>query len=167
MTRDVVTSTPAPTQPVTPSAAYQSALAPIAIAVGLGLALVGILDLTLLWVPSRFGDPEWEFVALTNTFDSLPLPIFGLSLLAAGLVVRARRSGLFALGIFFILLVLVVLAATALFALGAPVSWRGTPPQLRPVMTMLLGKTAILALVYIVLTIYLASFSFKQARSVR
>ncbi len=58
--------------------------------IGSAFAFVGIVDLTLLWTPLRFGNPAWEFTALSQTFTNLPLTGFGFVLLAFGLVRHPR-----------------------------------------------------------------------------
>jgi hypothetical protein len=152
--------TPAPTE----AASIRPALARIAIGVGLGLTIIGLTDVALLWIPPRFGSIEWEFDALTSTFESLTLVTFGLSLLAAGFLTRGTKAGLYTVSALFTLLLFVVLGAIALFGLNAPVAYRGTPALVRPTMKLILIKTSLLALIYLVLYSYLASSAFKLAR---
>lgn len=55
-------------------------------ATGAAFAIVGLVDLALLWFPLRFGSPAWEFGTLSRTFDSLPMTGLGMALVAFGLV---------------------------------------------------------------------------------
>ncbi len=40
--------------------------------------LVGLLNLVLIWIPVRFGSPEFEFASVASSLDSMPLPAMGL-----------------------------------------------------------------------------------------
>ncbi len=53
---------------------------------GAAFAIVGLADLTLLWVPLRLGNVNWEFAAVSRTFASIPMSGLGLGLVAYGLV---------------------------------------------------------------------------------
>ena len=55
-------------------------------ATGAAFAIVGLVDLALLWFPLRFGSPAWEFGTLSRTFDSLPMTGLGMAFVAFGLV---------------------------------------------------------------------------------
>lgn len=55
-------------------------------AIGAAFAIVGLVDLSLLWFPLRFGIPAWEFGTLSRTFDNLPMTGLGLALVGFGVV---------------------------------------------------------------------------------
>jgi hypothetical protein len=85
-------------------------------------ALVGILNLILLWVPVQLGSPEYEFASVASSFDSLPLPSMGLILaLAASRARGLVLSGRLAVGLA-IVLALAVLIGTVLYWLNVPLA---------------------------------------------
>lgn len=117
-------------------------VAPILLAAGVVLAIAGLTDVGLFYWPMRFGDAEWEFGVVAQTFDALPLPTLGLVLVAIGLLARGgrRRWGRVASLVFFgagaclaVLAVLflldVPLALAALGRSGAAMRARGLAPN--------------------------------------
>ena len=102
------------------------------IVIGAAFAIVGLVDLTLLWTPLRFGDPAWEFTTLSRTFTNVPLTGLGLLFVAIGLVrhpsdratlVRVAAAVFAALTI--VLAVLGVLYVTVSFAVLRQTSIEG------------------------------------------
>ena len=139
------------------------AVARVLVAVGLVLAVAGLVDVGLFYWPMRFGDAEWEFGTIAQTFDALPLPTLGLALVAVGLWARGGRpawmrgmAAVFAiaaaiavfLGLIFLLDVPVALKALSRAA--ATAQQRGVPPN--PLVSSGLkrgiGKAVIFAVAY-------------------
>jgi hypothetical protein len=128
------------------------------------------MDVLLLWFPLRFGTAEWEFGTASSTFDALPLGTIGFALLAAAAVAKGWRwasavAGWVALGLAFVLL-----AVLLLFALDAPLAWKGVTAAYLPVLKKAMFKTVVSAVAYIglyavtgVLTLRLAQ-RFKGVR---
>lgn len=46
--------------------------------------LVGLVDLTLLWIPANLESVTWEFATIGRTLDGFPMSALGLGLLAYG-----------------------------------------------------------------------------------
>jgi len=87
---------------------------------GCAFALVGALDLLLLWTPLRLANLAWEYATVTRTFDAIPMPALGLLLIAFGSLrqgavpkrrIRTVAAAFFALGILCICLGLLVLTS--------------------------------------------------------
>src|SRR5688500_13563574 len=101
------------------------AAAPLLVAVGLAVSIVGGGDVMLFFWPPRFGDNEWEFGTIAQTVDALPLPTMGMLLLA--LAARAvGGSPLWSRGLAVAFLVALVglLVLGGLFLLDVPVAFK-------------------------------------------
>lgn len=96
---------------------------------GLLLVIVGGFDLTLLWYPSQFGSPEFEFATASRFLSSLPVLTMGLGLLIAVGVMRGQRGALFAAGTVCVLIAVVAALALILFALNIPLALRAAPGE--------------------------------------
>jgi hypothetical protein len=59
--------------------------------IGLAFLVVGGSDFALVWFPLNFGNPEWEFGTVTQSFNGLPILLLGLGLLVAGADQVGRR----------------------------------------------------------------------------
>jgi hypothetical protein len=62
------------------------------VAAGVAFGIIGAVDLVLLWVPVRLGDPIWEFGTLSRTLDNLPMAVLGIALITIGLVRHPDRN---------------------------------------------------------------------------
>lgn len=106
------------------SAAF-SDVAWILIAGGLVLSLSGWVDILLFYYPAQFGQNEWEFGTIAQTFDALPLPMMATVLLALG--VRARgghRIWPRGLAVLCALVALCLVGLLVIFVLDVPIAWK-------------------------------------------
>ena len=95
------------------------------LAVGLVLALVGWTDVALLYYPPFFGNNEWEFGVVAQTFDALPTSTVAMLLLAVGLRARGGRpipTRLF--GVLCGVIMLVIVGLLVIFLLDVPIAWK-------------------------------------------
>lgn len=60
--------------------------------VGLAFVVMGCTDLLLAWYPSGFGNPEWEFGAISSTLNGLALPTLGVYLVLSAAVVHDEHT---------------------------------------------------------------------------
>lgn len=91
------------------------------LALGCALAVVGVFDLALLWVPMELGTAGWEFAAVSRTFTNAPMTMVGLVLIAFGLVRRGTRPTMIRrASVAFAALSFVLVAMGLLYALAAP-----------------------------------------------
>jgi hypothetical protein len=99
--------------------------------IGAAFALVGIIDLTLLWTPLAFGNPAWEFTTLGQTFSNVPLSGLGVVLVGYALVRHPKRGGLWVRG-FAVLsaaVALLLVAMGILYLTVVPAVVRQTPVE--------------------------------------
>ena len=167
MSRVLTTGKAAAAGNVRQNATLELVLARLAIAAGVAITLVGLTDVGLLWYPPQFGNAEWEFGNLSDTFSALSLTTLGFALLAAGVITRGSKLALYIIGAVFAFFTLATLGALALFALNLPVAFGGTPAALRTTVKLIMAKNAVLALTYIMLYGYFAVASFKQAQRLK
>jgi len=91
------------------------------VAIGSGLAVVGLVDIGLLWFPMQGGSPGWEFAAVSRTFTNAPMTLVGLVLIAFGLVRRGTRPEVIrGAAVAFAALAFILVAIGMLFAMAAP-----------------------------------------------
>jgi hypothetical protein len=99
------------------------AVAPVLLAVGVVLTIAGLVDVGLFYWPLRFGDAEWEFGIIAQTFDTMPLPTLGLALVAIGLWARGGRPlWSRAMAIIFLLVAVLLAILSVIFLLDVPVA---------------------------------------------
>ncbi len=97
---------------------------------GVAFAVVGLVDLVLLWIPTRLDTVAWEFATVGRTLEGLPMPLLGLGLLTYGLA-RHPKWGLSrvrGMGIAFAVLAVPVAALGVLLLTSAPAVLSQTPP---------------------------------------
>jgi len=88
------------------------------------LILAGLIDLTLGMMPLQFGVPEWEFGAIGNFYNRLPLFALGLTLALGGSLARSWTKSAILLSSLLLLTSLVVLVLGLFFATNFPVVLR-------------------------------------------
>ena len=130
------------------------------------LAVVALIDLVLLWVPVRFGNPDWEFGTFTQTVDSLPL----LSMMTLGLVVvglsRGSQTRLRLLAAWCAAVVLAIVAIVVLYLLNVPLIWqRAASPELATVLRKAIVKMVVLATLYVTLYGSLGALCLRGVRN--
>lgn len=126
--------------------------------VGLTLFLVGSLDLLLTWYPTAFSNPEWEFGTISATLNGLPVPVLGLSLLAAAGLMNGQRWVVRTVSVLFFSIALAVVGAALLYATVVPVALGAvTDPMLRLGLLKAMGKTAAQAIAYPIFCVWVAA----------
>jgi hypothetical protein len=111
--------------------------------------ILGATDIGLLWVPFRFGVPEYEFASVGSMLDALPLPTMGLVFLLAGAGARRKAGAVRLVIVVSLLAALVVVAAAALYALTVPLALKAvTGPGLKLGIEKAIAKVAVQAVAY-------------------
>ena len=87
---------------------------------GLAFFVLGATDVALTWLPTNFGNREWEFATVTASFNGMPVIILGLVLMVATAAWEGKKWWALGGGL--------VAAAFFLFVLGAIVLWAGNVP---------------------------------------
>ncbi len=57
---------------------------------GTALAALGVAEIVLVFIPSAWGNREWEFGSVVAVMDGLPIVVLGISLLLYSLVTREK-----------------------------------------------------------------------------
>ena len=116
---------------------------------GVALAAVGWTDVASGWFPADLGSLEWEFGAISGTFDSLPLGTLGLGLMAYAVLLAGTRRSLAILSSLHGVVALGLVALLALYGLDVPVALGGVPDAVAPTLRLAIVKTLAQAVVYV------------------
>ena len=108
-----------------------------------------------MWFPVSFGTREWEFAAVTQSFNGLPILLLGLGLLVVASEQLERRWwGLVATGVAGGLL-LWILAGAALWASNVSLALSAVPEEVVTGVRKAVAKTAVQSVVYTAVLAYL------------
>ena len=123
--------------------------------IGLVFLLVGGADFALVWFPPNFGAREWEFAAVTQSFNGLPILLLGLGLLmVAAEEVERRWWGAVGAGVAGVLF-LWVLVGFVLWAMNVPLALETVPENLRMGVQKAVMKTLVQSVAYPTVLAYL------------
>jgi hypothetical protein len=86
------------------------------------LALAGLGDWVIAWIPMRFGSAEWEFGTIVASFSGLPLVTMGFAGLLASAIARGVRWQILAIALVILLFALLIAIASVVFLLDVPVA---------------------------------------------
>ena len=134
----------------------------------LTLALAGIGDWILAWLPMHFGSAEWEFGTVVSTFAGLPLITVGLAGMLGSAAARGVRWQVIATGIALLFFALWILAASVIFLLDVPVALRAVQGAARLGIMKAIAKTGMMGglffLAYTVIGIAALRFATRLRR---
>lgn len=124
--------------------------------IGLTFLVVGGMDFALTWFPTDFGNPEWEFGTVTQSFNGLPIVVLGLGLLLASSIHTGRTwlSWVAAVGASGLLLW--VLAGAVIWSMTVSIALRGTPDAVLAGVQKAIARTAVQSVAYLILLGFLA-----------
>jgi len=131
------------------------------------LALAGIGDWVLAWIPLRFGSPEWEFGTVASTFAGLPLITMGFAGLLGSAVARGIRWQIIAVAGVVLAFALWILAASVIFLLDIPVALRAVQGVARMGLMKAIAKTGLLATLFSIAYLVAGIGALRYARRVR
>jgi hypothetical protein len=112
---------------------------------GLVLALAGLTDLVLLWVPTRIGSPEWEFATVVSTASAMPLVSIGLAALLASGASTGKRWLLWSVGSVVAVGAVVLVLLLVLFLTNVPMALKATSGEAQVGILKATVKTVMLA----------------------
>lgn len=130
---------------------------------GLLLVVIGASDVLLQWYPAAFKSPEWEFTTAAVTIASLPLLTIGLTVMLASFLSRAKREGVLAMGVVFVVMFLAVGFVLVLFALDIPLALRAPVGPALTAIKKAMVRTAIMGISYEIAYFAAAMVSFRYA----
>ncbi len=134
---------------------------------GTAFALVGIVDLALLWGPIRLGSLSWEVATVGRTLDSLPMTALGLLLATYGVYRhprtgrRSRRS----FAILFAVLAILLLVLAALYATFAPAVLSEAPAEAVDAIRKATIRHAVQSVVYPIAFGWIAILLWRGSRA--
>ena len=131
---------------------------------GITLALVGWIDLGLLWYPLNLGSPEWEFGTISAHFDSMPLGTIGLTFVAVGAIGRGWRRVAQTVAILSGLVAAFLVGAYVIYLLDVPLALKGVAPELGPTVKKAIVKASIYAVTYVAFYGWLARYLWRRSR---
>jgi len=127
--------------------------------------VVGGADSLLAWVPSSFGQPEWEFGTIAASLNGLPLPVLGLVLVLCAELMAGRRRTARVVAALMVALAVVILAAGILYATNAPLALRTvTQPVAHAGLVKAMLKTTVQVVAYPAGLAALAAITWKLTR---
>ena len=130
---------------------------------GLVLALAGIGDWMLAWIPLRFGNVEWEFATIVTTTSGLPLVTIGFAGLVGCAVARGIRWLLIVTGSVVLLWAIVLLGVLAVFMLDVPVALKMVSGPAHLGVVKATTKTIGLALMFSAVYCFLGISALRRA----
>ena len=131
----------------------------------LALALAGLTDWILAWIPPRFGNIEWEFATIVSTIAGLPLITLGIAGLAGSAVARGIRWQLITIGLIAVIWGIVILGLLLVFLLDVPVALKMVRGPAHLGVMKATAKTLVLAVLFC--TVYLTVGVSSLRRAIR
>lgn len=133
---------------------------------GLVFALVGWLDVALVWYPLTFGSPEWEFGSVTASLDGLPLPVMGLVLVLTSAIARGIRWPVRTVAVLLILVAVLILVGGVLYLTNVPIALQAVhnEPIARLGVTKAMIKTSVQVFSYPVAFLWIGAKAWSHAR---
>lgn len=129
--------------------------------IGLAFLFVGGSDFALVWFPLNLGTREWEFAAVTQSFNGLPILLLGVGLLVVAAQRLDRRWwGVAGLVVATAMLLWVVLGV-ALWGMNVSLALQTAPPDMVEGIQKAVTKTLIQSVVYTAAFAYLVSRAWR------
>lgn len=94
---------------------------------GLGLLLVGLVDVALVWYPVRSGNPAWEFGAVDGSLSTAPVLLVGLMAAVVAVLAGAGRWLSAITGGLAVLMTLLCAVGLFLYWTDVPLALSGVP----------------------------------------
>lgn len=129
---------------------------------GAVLAIIGAVDLALVWYPMNWGNPAWEFGTVSASLDVMPVLTLGLGLLLGAGVARGRRGWIRTVAVVMIISGVTILLAGALYATTIPIALDSVSD---PLVRLGVKKAILKALIQMLL--YPAAFFWLAGKSWR
>jgi hypothetical protein len=131
------------------------------------LALAGIGDWILAWIPLRFGATEWEFGTIVSTFAGLPLVTMGFAGMLASAMARGIRWQLVALGVLVLLWGGMIVAALLVFMLDVPIALSAVQGPAHLGIVKATAKTTMLGVLFGVVYFVVGIAALRRSRGLK
>ena len=116
--------------------------------IGAALALAGGTDLLLVWYPTAFGRPEWEFATLVQAFAGLPLVSIGFAGLLGAALALGRRWLIVTMAVVLLVGAVVLLLALMLFLTDVTLALRASEGLAKTGIKKAVFKTLMLGVIF-------------------
>ena len=123
--------------------------------VGLGFLVMSGTDIALAWYPTSFGNPEWEFGAISASLNGFAIPTLALYLILASAIARKQIVFTRVLAIVLVALAIVIVVLGLIYATVVPQAFTSVSENdlLTSGMRRAVLKAVVLILAYVVLMI--------------
>jgi len=112
------------------------------------LALAGLGDWVLTWLPLQFGAMEWEFGTVVSSFSGLPLITMGFAGLLASALARGIRWQVLTLSGVLLLFAVMIVGAFLVFLLDVPLALRAVQGPAHRGILKAVAKTCLLGVLF-------------------
>lgn len=131
---------------------------------GLVFSLVGFSDIALVWYPASFGSAEFEFGSITQSMNSLPLPVLGLALILAAGVARGIKWVPRVVAILMLVLLAVLIWWAFLYFTTIPQALKAVvEPMVKTGLKKAITKTTIQFVLYPLAFVYVSLKAWRHA----
>jgi PAS domain S-box-containing protein len=138
----------------------------VAAVLGAALAVVGFIDLALLWLPLRFDRAEWVFATTGAHFDHMLVATLGLTLVAFASAHHGWKRLAHALVMAFSLVAVGLVGVYGIYVLTAPLAWESAAAQLGPAIERAVAKVSGFTAAYVSLYAGLALYLTRRINGV-
>ena len=136
------------------------------------LGAAGFLLLAVSWshfittfFPYRFGVAAWEYAAITQTIDVMPMGIVGLALAATASITSGWRQRALLLIVLCVLTTVSLAAMMALMLLDLPIAWDSVPAAMHRDLIKSSSKAAVFAVLFGWFQIWVARLLWRARAS--
>lgn len=140
------------------------------LALGVAFTLIGLVNLSLLWWPLRFGHVAWEFATFGSTLDNVPMTGLGLGLIAYSILLRRsggatdRPGGPRVMSTIFGLYALALLVVGVLYLTAVPtILQRATPETMGPLRHQIIASGAE-GIIYVIVFGWISLLLWRSVR---
>ena len=134
--------------------------------VGIGFLVMSATDIALAWYPTSFGNPEWEFGAISASLNGFAIPTLALYLILASAIARRQLVLTRALAVILGLLTIVIAFMGIIYTTVVPqaLSAVSKNDQLADGMRRAVIKAVVLLFAYVILLGGAAIRSWRLSR---
>jgi hypothetical protein len=143
--------------------------ASLIMATGATFAIIGLVDLALMWYPLRLGSAPWEFGTLSSTFDNLPMTALGVALVTLGVIRHPWLGATWVRGVavLYVILGVLLLGMAVLYGLAAVEVIGRAPQESMGAFKRALVKNVVEIVAYLGATSFLAVACWRGVERVR
>jgi hypothetical protein len=135
--------------------------------IGIALAVIGFINLALLFFPPRWASLDWEFGTLSGIVDGLPLVTIGVGAMCAAAVANGWVLTRRLMALLTILMALLMAVVGVMFALDVFAVLKVVQPAMKPTIKLAAVKTSLSSLTYFALYLALGVWTWRRLRGTK